>query len=125
MLNRLFNLKTRKYFLIVIIILTLLFLIGVYSASLIGTSPANLDSGKNVVRFEVTEPFYVMDLIKLNPTISVVSYTQENRTIGYVNLFNGIGENFKIENNLDYEVILSKNISLILPSGIGCIKKGA
>lgn len=126
MLNKIFNLGSRKYLLIVAAILLAVFLFTeVYSMSSISIDSENLATGKNQVRFNLTEPFYVKDLVKWNPTISVVSYIEENKTIGYVNLFNGIGENFIIENDKDYEVILNKNISLVLPPGIHYLKEVA
>jgi hypothetical protein len=123
--NKIFNLVNRKYLLILIAIFVALFLFtGVYSASSIGIDSIDLITGKNQVRFNLTEPFYVKDLVKWNPTISVVSYIEENKTVGYVNLFNGIGDNFVIDNDKDYEVILNKNISLVLPPGARYIKEG-
>jgi len=81
------------------------------------TDQSNMIPGKNHVMFNLTEPFYVKDLIKWNPQISVVSFSKENKTIGFVNLYNGVGDDFIIENNQEYEIILSKNIYLVLPPG--------
>jgi hypothetical protein len=115
--NKLFNLVHGKLLFILILILGLVFsFAGVYSADLTDNS-TNLLIGKNHIKFNLAEPFYARDLVKLNPSIAVVSYTEDNGTIGYVNLFGGIGENFIIENELDYEIILKKNTELVLPSG--------
>jgi len=77
-------------------------------------SGIKLVEGKNVVLLNITSPFYVETLVKLNPKIEAVSYSEGNVTIGYVNVFKGIGENFVVENR-EYEIVVSKNISLVLP----------
>jgi hypothetical protein len=124
MFNQFFNLNNRKFLLILIAILLAVFSFrGVYSEGSGNINSTNLMMGKNHVRFNMIEPFYVKDLVKWNPSITVVSYTEENKTIGYVNLFNGLGENFIIENNKDYEVILNKDINLVLPSGTSYLKE--
>ena len=73
-----------------------------------------LVEGKNTVRLNITDPFYVETLVKLNPKIEAVSYSEGDITVGYVNVFNGIGKNFVMENR-EYEIIVSENVSLILP----------
>ena len=117
MLNKIFLL-----ILIVVATVTLSFT-GVYSVNSAEADSTNLAAGKNHVRFNLTEAFYARDIVKWNPSITVLSYTGGNKTIGYVNLFNGIGDNFIIENNKDYEIILNKNISLVLPPGAGFLKE--
>ena len=117
-LNKIFYSDIRKILFLLIVIGIIAFSFsGVYSSETIGIESKNLIIGKNHVRFNLIEPFYVRDLIRWNPEISVVSYVNKNKTIGYVNLFNGIGENFIIENGKDYELILNKNIELAMPSG--------
>ena len=122
MLNKIFILRSRRFLLIILV--AAFFFTGVYSAGSASIDSTNFVIGKNHARFNLTEPFYARDLVKWNPSISVVSYIEENKTIGYVNLFNGIGENFIIENNKDYEIILDKNISLVLPYGLVYLKEG-
>lgn len=76
----------------------------------------DLDSGKNYVVFNNSEAFYVEDLIRLNPDIEVVTYyLSENESVGYVNFLGGIGENFVINPETKYEIIVNKNITLALP----------
>ena len=46
----------------------------------------NLEQGKNKIILNVSEPFYVKSLIKLNPDIEVVSYEENGESKGYVNI---------------------------------------
>lgn len=82
-----------------------------------------LISGKNRVVFNITGDLYVKDLAKMNPSISVISYTNnfDNTTHGYINAFNGLGDNFKIESGTHYEIILKNNSLLIVPPNMGYI----
>ncbi len=121
MQNKVFNLCKGKLLLAIVMAV---FFTGIFSVGSIGISSTNLLHGKNQVRFNLTEPFYAKDLVKWNPSISVASYIEDNKTIGYVNLFNGIGENFMIENYKYYEIILNENISLFIPSGYFYLKEG-
>lgn len=74
-----------------------------------------LKQGKNFVVINLSEPIYVETLVNINPDIEAVSYFENNQTIGYVNVLGGIGENFVIENK-EYEIIVSKDVNLVLPS---------
>jgi len=80
-----------------------------------GIFSKELREGKNILRINLSEPIYVETLIKLNPDIEAVSYQENNKTVGYANVFGGIGENFVVIDR-DYEVIVSKDINLVLPS---------
>ena len=73
---------------------------------------ASLAEGKNKVRINLSEQVYVETLIKLNPDIEAVSYMEGNRTVGYVNVFEGVGKNFILEDR-EYEIIAGKSINLI------------
>jgi len=75
----------------------------------------NLLKGKNNITLNGTELFYVSDLVKINPDIEVVSYKEDGITVGYVNVYGGIGENFIVFSNKEYEIIVSNNMNLILP----------
>ncbi|MBR9705755.1 hypothetical protein GOV14_01850 [Candidatus Pacearchaeota archaeon] len=70
--------------------------------------------GKNVVSLNLTNPLYVETLVKLNPEIEVVSFFQENQNLGYINLFEGIGDNFVIQEGV-YEIIAKQDFKLLLP----------
>lgn len=105
--------KNKKIFFgIFAIILVLAVFVTISSESIYSIK---LSEGKNDVVLNISEPFYVETLIKLNPDIEVVSYKEENKTIGYVNVFGGIGKNFIIESGKEYEIIVSKDINLIIP----------
>jgi hypothetical protein len=101
----------RYLFLLIICII----LINFFSVSSEDNNNLFLESGKNFVRFDNLPSFYVKDLIKINPSIEVVSYMKDNESIGYVNVFGGIGENFVITNTIDYEIIVTKETTLIIP----------
>lgn len=75
-----------------------------------------LKKGKNNVIFNLTNPIQVKSLVELNPKIEVISFKENNRTIGYVNIFNGIGENFEIKGGMEYEIITKDDSHLIVPS---------
>jgi len=74
-----------------------------------------LNGGKNVIVFGNKNPMYVSDLIRLNPEIEVVSFKEGTETLGYVNFLGGVGEDFIVYGDSEYEVIVNKNISLVLP----------
>lgn len=104
-------------------LLIVVFLIGIIIVSSISYSIEDknllLYSGKNLVYLNNTEPFYVGDMIKLNPDIEYVSYqTSDNSTKGFINVFGGIGENFIVFSDVEYEVFVARNISLVLPLGV-------
>lgn len=99
------------------LICSLLFFLVLFSLILISSEdPRSIDikKGKNNVSFNFSEPVFASSLIQLNPDIEAISYKEGNVTIGYVNVFKGIGENFFIYNR-EYEIIASKDISLVLP----------
>lgn len=78
-------------------------------------SQLELEKGKNTVVFNNTEKFYVKTLFDSNENIEVVSYNFENKSIGYIRAFGGIGKNFIVESNKEYEVIVSENTTITLP----------
>ena len=96
-------------------ILTISILVLITSSSVFTLPAVNLTKGKNVLILNVSSPFYVKTLVKLNPKIDVISYKEGNKTIGYVNVFGGIGENFIIQKNREYEIIVKENTTLVLP----------
>jgi len=114
-LRRILKMRFKKTFIFLLIFFTLIFsLIGVFSENI---NSLNFSDGKNFIELNFTEPFYVESLIKLNPSIEVISYTENNETIGYINVFGGIGDNFIIQKNKKYEVIVRGDSTLVLPYG--------
>jgi hypothetical protein len=106
----------KKIFLIFGILILIFSLTAIFSED--GDS-INLVEGKNILKLDSAKPFYAKTLFLLNPGLDAISYTKDNETIGYVNVFGGVGENFIIFENQEYEVIARENLSLILPYGSG------
>jgi hypothetical protein len=98
------------------LVIVIIFLFSFVIISSEDTNTLDLTQGKNNIMLNITSPKNVKDFIRLNPSIEVISFKEENKTIGYVNIFNGIGENFVIQKNVEYEIIVKQNVSLILPS---------
>jgi len=73
-----------------------------------------VSSGKNDVVFTNVNPFYVSDFVKLNPEVEVVSYSFEGKSIGFVNVFGGVGKNFVIRDG-EYEIVARGNTSIVFP----------
>ncbi len=96
------------------LIVTITFLFSIILISSQNTFSADLEKGKNIVYINISEPIYVDALVKLNPEIQVISFTENNQTTGYVNVFGGVGKNFIVEART-YEIITSKQIKLVLP----------
>ena len=84
----------KKY--LVILMIFCLLIISVICISSSEIKNIKLVKGKNIVRINTTNPFYVKTLIELNPKIEAISFNQDNKTIGYVNVFKGVGKNFAI-----------------------------
>lgn len=74
----------------------------------------SLEKGKNQITINRT--MYAKELLILNPEIESISYFDNflNKSVGYVNVFGGIGSNFLIKPGKVYEISASKNISLII-----------
>jgi len=66
----------------------------------------HLSSGKNYLIFN--QSILASDLIKKNPQIQVISYFDEvkNKSVGYVNIFGGIGTDFLIDQEKIYQIFV-------------------
>jgi hypothetical protein len=96
----------------IIIVLGILFVLATLIVNVINAERFNkleLDGGENEVYLNESLG-YVSDLVRLYPEIETISYIEGNETIGYVNVFGGIGTNFFIEANKSYEIVLSKEV---------------
>ena len=72
-----------------------------------------LYAGKNnVTTSEAFRPIYVQDFMRQYPDIEVISYKDGEDTKGFVNVFGGIGENFIMRENRQYEFIVTQNITM-------------
>lgn len=91
------------------LILFFILLIGIIIAE--DFSKLELTKGKN----EITVNYslgYASDLVKMYPQIETVTYIENNETIGYVNIFGGIGKDFIIQRDKLYEINSNKNITI-------------
>jgi len=100
------------------IVISLVLTISLIRVTSEDVNSIELYKGKNLVKLNHTNPFYVKSLIELNRDIEAVSYLENNRTIGYVDIFGGVGENFIIQEDIEYEIIASRDTNLILPYDI-------
>jgi hypothetical protein len=103
-----------KIILFAVICLLVLITFMVISSEEVNT--LKLIKGKNFIQFNITQPFYVKTFIELNPQIEVISFKKDNKTFGYVNVFSGIGDNFIVQKNIEYEIIAKENVSIIFPN---------
>lgn len=78
-----------------------------------------LEVGKNqVIIPEDSDYFeiYASDITALNPDIEYIHYQDSflNQSLGYVNVFGGIGDNFLVKSGESYEIGSKKRILLRL-----------
>jgi hypothetical protein len=75
----------------------------------------NLEKGKNylVFNFTIFRFIYASEIVS-NPEIQAISYKENNKTIGYLNAFGGIGKNFQINSDTVYEIITKKEVNLTI-----------
>jgi hypothetical protein len=104
--------KNKKILFMFIILVLGLYIIVISSKDV---SLIPLAKGKNQVSLNLSEPVYVKTFIDMNPEIEAISYQEDNETVGYVNVFEGIGRNFILKEG-EYEIIVGKDVNLIVPS---------
>jgi len=97
----------------------LVMVLVIFSSAIILAEISNgeikLNKGENSINFTLNfSQFYVQDLIKAYPEISVITHEENGIEEGYVNVFGGIGKNFLIEKNNIYKVISEKEVNIIL-----------
>lgn len=74
-----------------------------------------LHEGKNTVNISHNfNAIYVQDLVKIYPEIQTITYIENEKEVGYVNVFGGIGENFIIYPNQIYEISVKKEVGFNL-----------
>lgn len=111
----------------IITLLTLVFLISLVSAIAIIQPEIrtelgrilyiySLENGKNYIEinFTVANQIYASELIRINPDIETISYTEDNKSIGYANIFKGVGKNFILQPGTIYEITAKKEINISL-----------
>ncbi|MBR9704692.1 hypothetical protein GOV12_04720 [Candidatus Pacearchaeota archaeon] len=104
-----------KYFLLIFVVSLFFIFIIITTINSSDIYSIKLEKGKNKVIFNLTNGIYVKTLFELNPNIEVVSYVENNKSVGYVKAFTYIGENFYIVGAKEYEIIVKDNTNLILP----------
>ncbi len=74
-----------------------------------------LEEGINQINLSYNfNPIYAKDLVTLYPDIQTITYVENGKEIGYVNVFGGIGENFIIYPNQIYEISVKKEVGFNL-----------
>jgi hypothetical protein len=100
------------------IIIFVIIMIGLLSSFIIAeNTPDKIEiiEGKNTINTsKEVSPIYVEQLVKEYPQIEAISYSVNNETIGFVNAFQGIGENFIVYPEKEYEIISKQNFTLYL-----------
>jgi hypothetical protein len=108
----------KSNFLLLIVLLVFLFSTAIALAEFIpdaNKSGIELSEGENLVLIpEHVSPFYVSDLMKSYPEILTITYFEFEREIGYANIFGGVGEDFIIYPNKEYNFTVEKNVEVRL-----------
>lgn len=103
-----------RVFLTLIIILVIIFSTAIALAE-ISEEGIKLKIGENFINLSFDfSPIYSRDLIENYPEISVITFNESGISGGYVNVFGGIGKNFLIEPNKEYEIITKKEVIINL-----------
>jgi len=85
--------------------------------TIIAENPLEIKIQNGESNFTVQEyfpSFYANQLIKQNPQIQSISITEYGQTFGYLNTLGGIGTNFLIEPNKNYEIHTNESITIQL-----------
>jgi hypothetical protein len=99
---------------ILIILLTLVGLTSIVIASDMSNETKLITGKNNITTFESFKPIYVKDFVKKYPNIIAISYREEQFSKDYLNYLGGLGDNFILMPNKQYEIITSKDISISL-----------
>ncbi len=84
---------------------------------IIAENPLELNVPQGKSNFTVSEyfpSFYVKKLIQSNPEIQSITIQEYGQTFGYLNALGGIGTNFLIEPNRNYEIYVKEAITIKL-----------
>ena len=87
------------------------------SSTLIADSIVTMNVKKGENNIMVENYFHslpVSSLISTNPQVQSVTLLEEGQTLGYVNVFGGIGTDFLIEPGKTYEVHSSEDLVIFL-----------
>ena len=96
----------------------LMLLMFIFSlTTIIAENPLSLEIQEGKFNLTINEYFpsiYVSQLIENNPEIQSISIQEYGRTFGYINTLGGIGTNFLIEPNRNYEIYTNQTITIHL-----------
>ncbi len=95
-----------------------LFLVLILSlVTIIAENPLEVQIPEGENNLTISEHFpsiYASELIKENPEIKSISIQEYGQTFGYLNTLGGIGTNFLIEPNKNYEIYTNQTITIKL-----------
>jgi len=96
----------------------LLLLLAIFClTTIIAENPLELEISVGESNFTVEEYFpsiYASELIEKNPQIKSLTLKEYGQTFGYLNALGGIGTNFLVEPNKNYEIYTNKTIIIRL-----------
>jgi len=87
------------------------------TATIIAENPlsVSLNSGRNNLTVQEGFPMIsASQLIEEYPQIQSITTYQYGQTFGYINTLGGIGTNFQIESDKDYEIYTNSSITIYL-----------
>jgi hypothetical protein len=96
---------------------TIFLMLMICTATIIADNPLaiTLKEGKN--NFTILQEFparYASDIIEENSNIQSITMYQYEQTFAYINIMGGIGTNFPIENNINYEIYTNASTIIYL-----------
>ena len=83
----------------------------------IADNPLSLEIPQGKSNFTIQEYFpsiYVSELVRQNPEIQSITIHEYGQTFGYLNTLGGIGTNFLVEPNRNYEIHANETISITI-----------
>jgi len=89
------------------------------TATIIAENPlsVSLNPGKSNLTIQEDFPaIYASQLIEEYPEVESITTYQYGQTFGYINTLGGIGTNFQIEPDKDYEIYTNSSITIYLRS---------
>jgi hypothetical protein len=101
-----------KKFIFLLILMFAVLLLKVFSEE---ATSMEVPTGTGLILLNSTCSFYSDQFIRLNPCVQAISYSENGESIGYVNVFGGIGKNFIVMEGKSYNVSVGENCSFMLP----------
>ena len=75
----------------------------------------SLNPGRNNLTIQENFPIiYANQLVEEHPQIQSITTYQYGQTFGYINVLGGVGTNFQIEPNKDYDIHTYSSITIYL-----------